>query len=374
VLVEITRRCNLRCPVCFASSGREETFPPATEIFAHLDWIRDQAGPVVLQLSGGEPTLHPDLPDIVRRARDLFPAVQLNTNGLLLARDQSLAPRLARAGLSWIFLQFDGTRDEIHRALRGADLQAAKEQAIAACALAGLAVVLVPTLAAGINDDNLGDLLDFALERAPTVRGLHLQPMTAAGRNPFPPGRRLTLPRVLAALARQSKGRVLPEHASPPGCEHERCSFHCRYLLDREGRLHPLGESACCSACASPAEAPPTASSFYLPAPSFPEAASAPPDLPAPDDAPTERAIASVIRNWQSAPPEEEEGDALTRFINSARSRTFSITCMAFQDAWTADLERLQNCCVHVFAPPARLMPFCSYNLTNAQGEALHRI
>jgi uncharacterized radical SAM superfamily Fe-S cluster-containing enzyme len=375
VLVEITRRCNLRCPVCFAASGRSaDPFPPLELLKEQLDWIRSQTGPIVLQISGGEPTLHPRLADIVRHARSLFPAVQLNTNGILLAGDENLAPRLARAGLSWVFLQFDGTKDAIYRALRGADLLAVKERSLAACARAGLAVVLVPTVAAGINDNDLGGLLDFALAHAPAVRGMHLQPMAITGRNPFGFRERISLPQILDALSCQSRGRILPEHASPPGCEHERCSFHCRYLLDRDGQLHPLRESACCTPAAY--DYPP----LRPPSPDRPSAPAAPPpedlpprDAPAAAGSPAERAIENVIRCWQGAVREEPGGDALTSFINDARARAFSITCMAFQDARTADLDRLQNCCVHVFAPPARLMPFCSYNLTNERGEPLHR-
>ncbi|MDR1360295.1 MAG: radical SAM protein, partial [Deltaproteobacteria bacterium] len=327
VLLEITRRCNLNCPVCFAASGRSAApFTPLAEIKAQLDWIQTQTGPVVLQISGGEPTLHPELADMVRHARALFPAVQLNTNGILLADDADLARRLSRAGLSWVFLQFDGLRDSIYRALRGADLLALKKRALAACARAGLAVVLVPTVAAGVNDQDLGDILDFALAQAPAVRGIHLQPITLSGRNPFTFKERLSLPQILAAISRQSKGRIQPEHASPPGCEHERCSFHCRYLLDRDGQLHVLREPDCCCGFADdPPDKPPEALARDRQAgPALFPAPCCPP--PAREES-AAQAVESVIRCWQGAQPEAAGEDALSSFINQARARTFSVTC-----------------------------------------------
>ncbi|MDL2207467.1 radical SAM protein [Desulfovibrio sp. OttesenSCG-928-M16] len=364
VLFEITRRCNLHCPVCFASAGEEGLddpgFAPLAHLTGQLHWIREHAGPVVLQLSGGEPSLYPELPHLVREARTLFPAVQLNSNGLLLAEQPQLAKDLAAAGLSWVFLQFDGTRDDIYLALRGKALLQSKLRAIENCRAAGLPVVLTPTLARGVNDDNLGDLLDLALSFAPAVRGLHLQPMTGSGRNALA-GKSdpLTLPETLQALCAQSSGRIRPEHATPPGCEHERCSFHCRYRLGPAGELLPLrgqDEAPCC--CAVPDRATPQNS--------------------AGDAEGVKRAIDVILRSWQgpagqSDPTGQKAApDAFDAFI-AAASRSFSVTCMAFQDVMTVDLERLRGCCVHVFCPPARLVPFCAFNMTALDGRALHR-
>ncbi len=252
VLYEITTACDLNCPVCFAASGGTAPFAPLAELAGHLPWIREQAGDIVLQLSGGEPTLYPELPKLVREAKKLFSSVQLNTNGLRLAEDPNLARALAEAGLSWVFLQFDGVTDATYIALRGRPLLREKLAAIKHCAAAGLPVILVPTLAAGVNNRELGPLLRLALDHAPGVRGLHVQPMTFAGRNHLPvSSARITLPEVLTALCEQSDGLILPEHATPPGCEHERCSFHCRYRLTPEGGLVPLRAEACCTPMAA---------------------------------------------------------------------------------------------------------------------------
>ena len=370
VLYELTTECNLHCPVCFAAAGGAEEQTPETpftalarctleEHKAHLRWIHSQAGQAVLQLSGGEPTLSPFLPSLVEEAARLFPAVQLNTNGLLLAERPELATALADAGLSWVFLQFDGTTDAIFTALRGRPLLGAKLRALAHCQQAGLAVVLVPTVVRGVNDHDLGNLVRFAREHAPTVRGLHLQPITRSGRTAFgSTHHQITLPEILQLLAQQTDGLIRPEHATPPGCEHERCSFHCRYLIEPGGGLQPLREQGCC-----------------CPEPETTEAGA-------------NKAISSIMRNWQKAqaPPTGDgasgdeastrgapPGDAFDAFIAKARAHTLSITCMAFQDAWNLDLERLQGCCIHVFLPPGRLVPFCACNLTSSDGQGLYR-
>lgn len=427
VLFEITSRCNLACPVCFADSGRDtRPFAPLASLQRELVWIREHAGEVVLQLSGGEPTLHPDLPDLTREARRLFPAVQLNTNGLALAERPELAHELAKAGLSWVFLQFDGTSDATFTALRGRPLLAVKLEAVRSCAEAGLSVVLVPTVAPGVNDGELGDLLRLALSLAPAVRGMHLQPMTASGRNSLAPaleaqGREpLTLPGVLRRLCEQSGGLILPEHATAPNCEHSRCSFHCRYRLTPSGSLTPLrSENSCCGdtgVCCPGSEhmeerdgalGARRAIDVILRAWQGGGSASAgretqesgrsccgvsdtvsspdaPLELPGGPGTPQEPDAAATSRERAAAsgaPPFVPYGpsavpdtfDAFDAFIAEARKRTFSVTCMAFQDCMNLDLARLRRCCVHVFARPDRLVPFCAYNLTTLDGVPLYR-
>ncbi len=360
VLLEITGLCNLHCPVCFAASGEsnlQPSFTPLAELEGQLEWLGEHAAGAVLQLSGGEPTLHPRLAEITRKAAGLFPAVQLNTNGLKLAADPSLAQKLADAGLGWVFLQFDGTDDKIFTALRGKPLLAEKLAAVENCRRAGLGVVLVPTIVPGVNDNDLGNLLRLAMSLSPAVRGLHLQPATRSGRNSFI--RTITLPETLALLAAQSEGQIRPEHASPPGCEHERCSFHCRYHLTAPGELTPISVTACCSS------------------PSGENACCA----EKPEDG-MPRAVETILRSWggpgagrpgTGQPGPGGEADAFDAFIARSREKTFSISCMAFQDARSLDLERLRGCCVHVFDPSRRLVPFCAYNLTAEDGRPLYR-
>ncbi len=355
VLVEVTERCRLACPVCFASAGEK---PPPDPTFEELgrrfDAAYAAAGPVILQLSGGEPCERPDLPELVARARSAgFPYVQLNTNGLALAADPAYAVRLAKAGLSWVFLQFDGVSDAVYRTIRGRPLLSQKLVAVESAAAANLGVVLVATVVPGVNDRELGALADLASALTPAVRGLHFQPVSYFGRYPHPtpngPGDadRLTLPEVMAGLEAQTGGRLKAADLHPPGCEHPRCSFSGHFLVDEQGRFTPLARAGCCG--------------------------------PDPALIPGEGARLSplvVSRRWSAAP---QAGDAaapegsLDAFIAAARRRSLSVSAMAFQDAWTLDIARLKRCCVHVAAPGGRLIPFCAWNLTASDGRPAHR-
>ena len=359
-LIEITSRCNLHCPVCFASADEQGTDLSLAQAAFLYDRIAAASGPCNIQLSGGEPTLHSELTAIIRLGRDKgFSFIQLNTNGLRLAESAAYAKILQEAGLSSVFLQFDGCSAKSHQALRGRDLGHIKEEAIRHCAAAGLGVVLVPTLLPGANLDELWQIITYGLSHAPTVRGVHFQPISYFGRfpqsaQPEQSGRpRLSLPELLQLLELQSSGVLRSEHFSPPACEHAFCSFHANYLITEEGSLMPLGagQSVCCSTGETPLQ-------------------------PFPALEGREKSVSFTARQWRApaAPVDAaDNGDDFDRFLARARSHRFSISAMFFQDAWTLDLERLRGCCIHVAAPDGRLIPFCAYNLCNASGTALYR-
>jgi uncharacterized radical SAM superfamily Fe-S cluster-containing enzyme len=168
-------------------------------------------GPSNLQLSGGEPTLRDDLPEIVEVARRIgYSFIQINTNGLRLASDKEYLRRLQAAGLSSVFLQFDGVDDEIYRSLRGRALLDQKLGAVKNCGETGLGVVLVPTLVRGVNTGSVGAIVRQALQLAPTVRGIHFQPVSYFGRFPEKRGEegRLTLPELMRCLEEQTEGLI----------------------------------------------------------------------------------------------------------------------------------------------------------------------
>jgi len=178
VLLEVSRRCNLSCTYCFASAGEKAEDPPLWKV---CKWIASiaESGKTFLQLSGGEPTLRDDLPEIVRFARQAgCEYVQLNSNGLRLTEDPAFLDALAEAGLSFVFLQFDGTNDAIYCRLRGQPLLAKKMASIDACGQRHIGVTLVPTLVPGINVEDIGNILRFAIQRSPVVRGVHFQPVS----------------------------------------------------------------------------------------------------------------------------------------------------------------------------------------------------
>ncbi|MEZ4600855.1 MAG: radical SAM protein [Syntrophotaleaceae bacterium] len=352
-LLEVTGRCNLRCPVCFADSGKEEVAdPPLSVIDSWYRAVHNASGKsIVIQLSGGEPTIRDDLPVIIALGRRQgFSFIQLNTNGLRLADSPYYARELKEAGLASVFLQFDGTTDAIYERLRGKALLPQKIKAIDHCLAAGLGVVLVPTVVPGVNSNNLGAILDFALQRAPGVRGVHFQPISYFGRFPAPPSDqdRMTLPQILRGIEQQTGGRMRVDNFAPPGCEHSHCSFHGNFLVNPDGSLLPLTnkDSCCCNKPTPAAEGARKSTDF-------------------------------LTRQWaapqQSTPPRNGAPESLDSFLERIKTHTFAVSAMAFQDVWNIDLERARNCCIHVLTPQEKLVPFCLYNLTSAQGRSLYR-
>jgi uncharacterized radical SAM superfamily Fe-S cluster-containing enzyme len=364
VLLELTQRCDLHCPVCFASADSNAAGPdPGAETVERwYDRLLAQGGPFNIQLSGGEPTMRSDLPELIRRGRAKgFRFFQLNTNGLRIAREPEYLEALAKAGLNTVFLQFDSLKGEACAALRGRDLVAEKIRAIENCAAAGLGVALVPTVRRGVNDTEIGDLIAFAASRMPTVRGIHFQPMSFFGRyHGDPSADRVTLSRLLVLAEEQSGGRIKAADFLPGGAEHPQCSFHAKYRV-RNG-VWTLRSSSGNTGCCAPQGSAPGGS------------------------ATSDAARAAVARQWSavsSLAPAKPSGalqgfnlDSLDRFVAAAEQQereTIEISGMAFQDAWTADLQRFSRCYINVVNPEGLLMPFCSYNLTAAGGKPLHR-
>jgi uncharacterized radical SAM superfamily Fe-S cluster-containing enzyme len=365
-LLEITQRCNLRCPVCFADAGRSSPaaahrLPPDPDLATIEGWYRmllETGGPFNVQLSGGEPTLRCDLPQIIRLGRELgFGFIQLNTNGLRLAADPGYAAALRAAGLSSVFLQFDGTEDAIYQALRGEPLLKQKIAAVKQCIAHDIGVILVPTLQPGVNEHNIGAIIRFALDYAPAVRGVHFQPISYFGRYPTAPADadRLTIPDVIRAIVSQSGGLFRHDSFAPSGCENALCSFHGNFVLMPNGSLVPWTKNQAGSCgCQPTTGTAPSAAEGAMKTRNF------------------------VAANWialndlalASNEPSLGEWDVV---LQRARTHTFLISGMAFQDAWTLDLERLRDCCIHTVSPDGHLIPFCAYNLTDRNGRSLYR-
>ncbi|NMC31624.1 MAG: radical SAM protein [Veillonellaceae bacterium] len=366
VLLEVTGRCNLRCPVCFAQSGAgAPPDPTIREIGRWYEKLMAAGGPFNIQLSGGEPTVRDDLPDIVALGRSRgFPFIQVNTNGLRLAADSGYARRLKQAGLSCVFLQFDGMNDEIYHAIRGAGLLAEKQRAIECCSAVELGVILAVTVVPGINDGNLGEIVKFALERMPTVRGVHFQPVSYFGRYPQAPADkdRITLPEIMRAIELQTGGMIPAVSLHPPQAENAYCSFQGHYVRMPDGAMkvwNSPGERGCCGS-APPAEGTKRARDFVARKWSMPESKSS--------AGATDQTVAENTCDCELNTASFDE------FLDRVERYSFCISGMAFQDAWTLDLERLRECFIHVVSPVGRIIPFCAYNLTANDGRSLYRL
>ena len=348
MLLELTKRCNLRCPVCFAAAGEEagEDLSLA-EIEKQYDYLMAHGGPFNIQLSGGEPTVRDDLPEIIRLGREKgFTFFQLNTNGLRLAAEPGYAERLRDAGLDTVFLQFDGLDDEVYRTLRGRPLLAEKQRCVEACAAAGLGVVLVPVIARGVNEEEIGPIMRYALENSPAVRGVHFQPLSYFGRCGLErPDRPVTIPGLLPLLEEQTGGLFHAADFSGGVAENPYCSFHASYRLRPDGTLRCLprraGDGCCCTSS---------------------------------DDS-----RLSVAGQWSGRGERFGADNALTdtsaldAFLEQARQSTFAVSGMVFQDAWNLDLDRLRRCHICEVDSAYGMVPFCAYNLTDTEGRALYR-
>ena len=335
-LLEVTNRCNLRCRYCFADGGSNNDEPSLDELKDAIREIVRQCGKPLLQFSGGEPTLRDDLPELIRFAKEVGCSyTQVNTNGIRLARDPDYARQLAEAGLDIVFLQFDGTWDDIYKALRGAALLETKLEAIRVCAERKLGVTLVSTVVKGINDGNLGELVSLAVTLAPSVRGIHFQPVSFFGRYPGMPGEddRYTLDRLMADISEQAK--IPLESFMPSRCDHPLCGFHASFLIEPDGRLKPMSSIT----HSSHRRGCELDNREY------------------------------VARHWRSVPEEPIPGESFSdemdfdTFLYRLRHNSLTLSAMAFQDAMNLNIERLHSCSLHVY-DRGKIKPFCAKYLS----------
>ncbi len=215
-IIDITNRCNLKCPVCFANAAAAGYVyePTKEQVTGMLENLR-ATKPVpatALQFSGGEPTIRKDLPDLIRKAKELgFRHVEINTNGVQISKSVEYAKELKAAGVSTFYLQFDGLTPEVYKYIRGVDLLETKMKAIQNLREAGIhSVVLVVTLIKGVNDSQLGDIINFAVKNFDVVRCINVQPVSLCGRLP-PEERekmRITIPDFMHLVEQQTNGAV----------------------------------------------------------------------------------------------------------------------------------------------------------------------
>ncbi len=365
-LVELTSSCNLTCPLCYAASAPGGKHLPLEHCLRAIDRLVEVEGrPEVLQLSGGEPTLHPQFEQILQYALEQpIDWVQINTNGIRLAHDQTLVRRLAenRHRLE-VFFQFDGFSDRVYRALRGEELLAVKLRALEALGRAGVHVTLAVTLQGGVNEQEIGPIVQFAVQR-PWITGINFQPATYSGRYVLPEEleRRVTFPDVIRAVAEQTGGMFRQEDFIPLPCAHPNC-HSIAYAYRRNGEVLPLSRlidvrqnldllangitftrsrakslvqqllarQSCCGGNCAPAR--------------------------------------SGLESGLS--PEEAAEDFFAGVLQQqlgARD-VFRITITSFLDAYIFDLRRLMKCCTHHVLPSGHVVPFCAYNVLYRNGH-----
>jgi uncharacterized radical SAM superfamily Fe-S cluster-containing enzyme len=386
-LVEVTTSCNLECPMCYAASGPRGKHLPLEEVKQAIDRLVEVEGrPEVLQLSGGEPTIHPQFDQILEYACSRpIDIVMINTNGLRIARDSKFIHQLARyKHRIQAYLQFDGFRESTSLKLRGESLLETKLRAIELLGEHGIATIPVMTLQGGVNDDELGDVVRFCLAR-PWITGLSLQPATYSGRFVLPEEleRRVTFPDVIKKIAAQTSGLFQESDFLPLPCAHPNChSLAYAYRTGKDvipltrfmdARNHVdllangitfnrakardlieqyLGSAGCCAggACA-PGDAPRTTASGTLALPVvslFPVGGNG-----------AQHASADHAQNFFAK--------ALAQSLS--QSDVFRITITSFLDAYNFDVRRLMKCCIHHVLPSGHVIPFCAYNVLYRDGH-----
>ncbi len=217
--IDLTNRCNLDCDFCFANARAcgfvyEPTFDQIVGMMKMLRSQKPVPAPAV-QFSGGEPTMRDDLIELIRTAKEMgFPQVQLATNGIKMAQDIGLVEGLKTAGLSTVYLHFDGVTKETNSKLRS------DEKAVKNCEEVGLAVVLVPTIIKGRNDHETGAIIRFAADHIKAVRGINFQPIafTGAACEEDMLRERITIPELLQDIEDQTSSVIRKSDFYPVPC------------------------------------------------------------------------------------------------------------------------------------------------------------
>jgi hypothetical protein len=367
-LIELTSSCNLRCPTCYASSGPGGTHVPVADVKRAIDRLVEvEGGAEVVQLSGGEPTIHPDFAEILAYAwGSKIDMVMINTNGLRFATDPALCDLVASYDKRLeLYFQFDGFRDSTTEALRGASLVDVKLRAIEALGKRGVRIILVCTLEAGVNDDEIGEIVKFAAAR-PFITGVSFQPTTYSGRH-HPPAeleKRVTFPDVVRAIAEQTDGMFAEDDFLPLPCAHPNCHT-LTYAYRHEGTMIPLTryidakkhvDLLANGITFTRAKARELVESFL-----------AKTCVDSGCDG-VESYLASLIRSGSL----DAAGVA---FFQGALAETlgpqdvFRITITSFLDAYNFDVRRLMKCCIHHVLPSGHVIPFCAYNVLYRDGH-----
>lgn len=376
--IDLTNRCNLNCDFCFANA-RACGFvyePEFDEIVKMMQMLRAQKPVPVpaVQFSGGEPTMREDLVEIIKKAKALgFPQVQLATNGVRISKKPELARQLRDAGLSTVYLHFDGVSDETNPFL------AIHKDAIRNLKEVGLGTVLVPTIIQGRNDHEVGDIIRFAVRNISVIRGVNFQPVAFTGAAGEEDVRKLrvTIPDLLTDIEKQTKGIIKKDDFYPVPCviplsdlveaytgqpqvrftTHQHCGAATYVFVQEDGSVVPVNRMI-------------DVDSFFESVGQMTET------LKKGGTINKYKALLSGVRNIHDSVRKGEAGktdefwemigkilirqdfDVLREFHQNA----LFIGTMHFMDRYNYDLERVQRCCIHYATPDGRLIPFCTYN------------
>lgn len=384
--VDLTNRCNLTCPVCFANANAagylyEPTFEQVRKMLTSLRNERPAAGRIV-QFSGGEPTIYPRFHDAVRLAKEMgFSHIQVATNGIMF-NDLEFARKAKEAGLHTLYLQFDGVCDDIYKRTRGESLFEKKLRTIENVRKVGLKIVFVPTIVKGLNDHQIGDIIRLAIDNIDCVSGISFQPVTFTGRisKREREAKRFTLSDVarcveeqtgladryndwfpLACVTPFSKliSAIRGEETTQLSC-HPHCSMGTYLFVDQNKNAVPVTRFVDIGAMLQEIDmlSRTTRKSRFK---FF-----------------SQLKVWNVLRKYfheDRAP----KGLTFTKFLQTLQGmtdknygrgemdgkftyKTLMVAGMHFMDAYNYDVERVKRCIIHYAAPNGLIYPFCTYN------------
>ena len=359
-IIEVNSACNMECPLCFANAGAgfNLTLEEVEGILDHL--IETEGTPEVVQFSGGEPSIHPQIVPMMRAAKARqIRHVMLNTNGKRIANDDAFLAELAEVRPS-IYFQFDGFEPETYRMIRGEpDILKEKLRALDRLAVIGLGVVLVPAIERGVNLHEVGAIVQFALNH-PAVRGINFQPAFHAGRHgDHDPLERLTIPDILQAMEEQTGSLFLKSDFVPVPCCFPTCNSVTYAFVDGESVL-PLPRVLNVDDYLD-----------YI-------TNRVTPDLS--DD--IKRALEGL---WSSSAVVGTDKFAQQFAISCAAcglpdgqgldlkafaNQIFMIMLQDFMDPWTFNQKNLMKCCKEILLPDGKQIPFCAYNSVGYREQA----
>ncbi len=365
-LIELSDRCNLSCPICYADSGvsesthddRQRQHRSLADIKGMIDAVvLNEGEPQIVQLSGGEPTIHPQFFEVMDYVKSQpIKHLMINTNGVRIAQDRKFCDRLSQymPGIE-VYLQFDSFEAEALKELRGADLRSVRETAIAHLNEFNISTTLVVTVKKGLNDGEIGKIIDYALKQK-CIRGVTFQPIQAAGRlEGFNPARdRYTLTEVRRAILEQSP-HFQPQDILPVPC-HPDC-LAMAYALKVGDRVIPL--------------------TGLLGDESFVE--KVPNSILYEQNAELKRHIFDLFSTSHSPSSSATSLKQLLcclPLLNVPEGITyenvFRVLIVQFLDPYNFDVRSVKRSCIHIAHPDGRIIPFDTYNMFYRPGSAGH--
>ncbi|MBL8810174.1 MAG: radical SAM protein [Planctomycetaceae bacterium] len=365
-IIEITNHCDLECPICIVQN-RHNYHMTRTEFVSILDGlVRKEELIDTVNLSGGEPMLHPEILQFIDTARQYrqFTRLSISTNGLRIASDWEFCQQLAERGV-YINLQLDSLSNQSLRTLRGTGRHdTVKQKALENLERAGVRTTIVATIARGVNDHEIGDCVRLVMEKD-FILSLMFQPAAYTGTGgsqfgPHDPLDIITIPDIVRCMEEQTGGDLKRSDFLPLPCSHPGC-FALTYLLKTEDGCIPFPRfielENYIAAITNRGTIRPDDRFDEMLRNTIDQLWSAAGQIP---DSP--RILRTLKRALRLMFPDDRRIELEER-LRLGEGLVKTIFIHAFMDEHTFEVDRIRKCCTHYALPDGRLMPGCAYNM-----------